>query len=1519
MKLFTCKIFFFLLLCLPAFVASAQVTANFTTDVTAGCSPLVVHFTNTSTPMSGSTFSWNLGLGGMPSTGTDASSSYITPGTYTITLTATNGSVTSTHSVTVTVYPSPIVSFTASATNVCPGTTITFTNTSTAGVPGPMVCTWNFGDGFSGTGSPITHTYNTPGTYNLTLSVMNGDSCTAAITMVAYVTVYTPSVPDFSATPSYFCHPPGHAVFTDLSTGTAPFSCVWRFGDGGGSSLTGPSHDYMATGSYTVTLVITDGHGCTDSITRSAYITVADIHASFTGPDTVCVNTMVSFTNTSSPHLYSSWTFGDGGTWSSDPGLHSYTLPGIYPVRLIISDGSCNDTFTRSIVVLPGPAASFTIAPLHPCPPPATLTFTPAAPGGTIISWLYGDGTGGVTASHLYTGRGIYTIKMICVNPLTGCRDTIIKNDTLYDLVPKIYATPIRGCRPLTVNFSADNWTWLPDLLSLHPYPWSIASYSWDFGDGSGLSTSSAPSHTYTAIGTFHVTVTEVTSNGCTVVDTISIHVGAPPVVTFIATPTRACYNHNEIYFTPTIVSGPVDSLAWLFGDGGTGLSTVGGIWHHFARPGIFTVTLIPYYNGCPGAPFTMVNYITIDSPMAIIADSIYCSPAKRVQFKDLSLGDDTHVWSFGDGSSSTLSNPLHDYPLAAVYTATLTTYNTRSGCRDTTTISVDLRRPIPDFTASDTTICAGGSVTFTSTVTGGVASSYSWSSAGTPGTSIAPAYTATFPTAGRYTVTLVITDASGCSETVTKINYVLVAKPVVNFTASPTIGCWPLTVTFTDASTDIPGATLTTFAWTFGDGGSTTGIATTVVHTYTAAGTFSITETVTDNMGCSSNLSLPLVSVWRPHAVFSASTLHACTGDSIHFTNSSAGITTSFWMFGDGGTSTLNSPGHRYTSPGTYTVKLAVTDSHGCTDTATYVNYITVSKPLASFYMSDSVSICPPLMVIFHNTSTGGLFYNWTLGDGSASTLFGPTNLYITIGYDTVRLIVSDVYGCKDTAYGHVNIFGYAGDFTYAPLTGCSPLTVHFYATTLNVPDIIWDFADGNTSSVSYTDTITHVYTLPGAYLPKLILSDNSGCKNSSIGLDTIKVDEVIPGFKTIPNPVCLGDTFKLFDSSKSYFSTITSRNWTFNGTTSALPSPSFFINAVGTYPGTLVVTDGWGCTGTVTENVTVNPPPVITVSADTIICVGDAATLTGYGGVSYTWSPPATLSCTNCNPTHASPTVITTYTVTGKDAIGCTNTDTVSVFLKTQTFSGAIGDTEICAGITVQLWDTGATKFTWFPATGLSNPHIADPLATPMVTTKYTIIAQLAGCLPDTNYVIVYVHPVPAVDAGPDQTLTVGTTAQLNATGSLIHTYFWEDAGTLSCDSCYNPIASTTVTTTYTVTVTSDFGCRNSDTVTIHYFCDKSQIFIPNSFTPNGDGQNDIFYPRGTGISIIKSFRIYNRWGQMLFERSGIKINDASNAWDGSYNGSAPRPDVYVYVIDASCETGEPINIKGDVTIIR
>lgn len=1527
MRYITLKQFILFFTLLVFTTAAKAVTANFTADFVSGCAPLVVHFTNSSS--GATTYDWDLG-NGTTSNLTNVSGSYLDPGTYTVTLTAHNGSATDVHTLTITVYPSPTVNFNATDTSICPGGSVTFNNTSTPGVPGSMTYLWNFGDGFTATSANPTHIYATPGYYNVTLSVTNSQGCVSTRTISSYVHVFTKPVPSFAAMTSYFCESPAHAVFTNSTSGTGPFTYLWQFGDGGTSTLSNPTHDYATMGSYTVKLTVTDANGCSDTMTRVNYIFVGNMTASFSSVSTVCVFNNITFFNTSSPHTSSTWTFGDGFGAITDTANHIYSAPGTYNVTLVVYNGYCYDTVVHTITVLPQPTGSFTISPALPCPAPATATFTGTVPPGCTVNWYYGDGGSGSGSSsiHTYTTNGSYNVQMVVTNS-NGCKDTIsqvyVVNGLLFDIRA---SNPLCGCgcAPLSVAFEAHASAY--DSFGLTPYPAAITNYTWSWGDGSGTSSGASlasPTHVFTAVGVYSVICNVVTANGCTARDTFEVLVGRPPVVTFTAHPKHVCYN-KPVHFDATVATGDTaDQFAWDWGDGSTQIDSVPSTSHIFAHPGIFTVTLIGYYHGCAGPPYQWVDSIIVDSPMAVIGSAYHCDPYTRVTLQDLSMGDDAPLWFFGDGFNSTSDTPNHTYATEGIYVVTLTTYNAVSGCRDTATVSLNLIRPTLQMHVNDTAICAGDTIHFTPTVTGSTPIQNFWDVNGvTMDYDTSQNFNYWFPAAGYYTIRYRIRDQHGCFDTTTRTNWILSSKPVSGFTGSPVIGCAPLNVTFTDNSTILTGTSITNYKWSFGDASATSVVSVTtspVSHVYTAGGTYSVKEIITDNIGCKDSITRPAyITVWRPNAMFLASTTFPCVNSNVHFTNmSGSGITSSYWMFGDGDTSHLFSPDHVYLTAGVYTVKLVVTDGNGCHDTASYTGYINVTKPDAAFYMDDSTSICAPLAVHFTNTTTGGVGYNWTFGDGGTSVSVSPGDLYTAPGSYTVTLVAVNTHGCRDTAYGHVTIFGSAGGFSYSPLSGCSPLSVHFVASLTNIPNIIWDFADGNTSSTSFSDTTTHIYTLPGAYVPKLILSDNSGCQSSSLGLDTIKVDAVTPGFTTDPYPICVNTTVGFLDTSHSYFSTVNSWHWGFGpGDTSYISNPTRFFGTVGSFPVTLIVTDGWGCVGAFTKNVVINPPPVIAASPDTTVCVGDPATLSATGGVSYMWAPTP-VSCNPCQTTQASPTVVTTYTVTGTDANGCVNTDTVTVYLRTNTISNAWGDAEVCQHVGVPLFDTGGTTYTWIPATGLDNSTIYNPVATPDATTTYTVIAQLGSCIPDTNFVTVVVHPLPTVNAGPDQRLVAGSHAQLEATGTNIYSYSWQPAQTLSCDTCANPIANNMNTTTYTVTVSSDFGCKTHDDVTIYLFCDESQIFIPNTFTPNGDGQNDKFYPRGSGVSKINAFRVYNRWGELLFERTNIQINDESNAWDGTFNGGSPRPDVYVYLVDAVCDTGEPIFIKGDVTIVK
>jgi gliding motility-associated-like protein len=124
---------------------------------------------------------------------------------------------------------------------------------------------------------------------------------------------------------------------------------------------------------------------------------------------------------------------------------------------------------------------------------------------------------------------------------------------------------------------------------------------------------------------------------------------------------------------------------------------------------------------------------------------------------------------------------------------------------------------------------------------------------------------------------------------------------------------------------------------------------------------------------------------------------------------------------------------------------------------------------------------------------------------------------------------------------------------------------------------------------------------------------------------------------------------------------------------------------------------------------------------------------------------------------------------------------------------------------------------------------------------------------------------------------------------------------------------------TTQYTVEVRNQGGCFNKDQLTIYVNCNNGELFIPNSFSPNGDGMNDIFYPRAKGTFIVRSMRVFNRWGELVFEKLNFSPNDASAGWDGKYRGKILPPDVFVYTLDIQCENNETLNYSGAVTLIQ
>jgi gliding motility-associated-like protein len=321
-------------------------------------------------------------------------------------------------------------------------------------------------------------------------------------------------------------------------------------------------------------------------------------------------------------------------------------------------------------------------------------------------------------------------------------------------------------------------------------------------------------------------------------------------------------------------------------------------------------------------------------------------------------------------------------------------------------------------------------------------------------------------------------------------------------------------------------------------------------------------------------------------------------------------------------------------------------------------------------------------------------------------------------------------------------------------------------------------------------------------------------------------------------------------------------------------------------------------------------------------IVCLGKPVQLTASGAAQYSWTPSNYLSCANCSNPVAIPADSILYTVKGTSAFGCIAYDSVRLsVIKPFKMQVSPDDTLCIGGNGLDIKATNASRYLWSPATGLNRTDISDPKVRTNVTTTFRVIGfDNYNCFTDTGHVKITVGPKPTVTLGPDRVLATGTPLQLNAITSNgpIVKWEWTPASELSCNNCSNPSTVVRNNSFYSVLVTNNYGCTATDTILINSLCKSAQVFIPNAFTPDGDGLNDILMVRGRGVT-VKSFRIFNRWGELVFERQNFFPDDPKNGWDGKVRGVPATPDVFVYTAEVFCDNGVVYTYKGNTTILK
>jgi gliding motility-associated-like protein len=284
----------------------------------------------------------------------------------------------------------------------------------------------------------------------------------------------------------------------------------------------------------------------------------------------------------------------------------------------------------------------------------------------------------------------------------------------------------------------------------------------------------------------------------------------------------------------------------------------------------------------------------------------------------------------------------------------------------------------------------------------------------------------------------------------------------------------------------------------------------------------------------------------------------------------------------------------------------------------------------------------------------------------------------------------------------------------------------------------------------------------------------------------------------------------------------------------------------------------------------------------------------------------------------------------LTLQTAQGCRDTLTYNPLIKVVESPSVriTGDTIICkddfvnyAGV-FNRPDTSIVQWAWaFPNSSTSAQQIPprQQFVTAGSFAVQAIATNTSGCA-DTATRSLLVNPLPAISIPSPQTTLVGTPILLPATyTNNVIAYNWSPPLTLSCNNCPQPLANPKFNTLYTVTATDSNGCKNTGQVQVIVLCKGANVFVPNTFSPNGDGSNDVFYVRGKGLARVKSLRIFNRWGEVVFERINFGVNDPSVGWDGTYKGKKLSSDTYIYQADVFCDNSETLRFDGSIALIQ
>jgi len=1267
----------------------------------------------------------------------------------------------------------------------------------------------------------------------------------------------TPPMVSITPPTGVFCPNATILLTAQAMLGKPPYVFNWSTPAG---AATGPQLNAGINGNYIVT--VTDNIGCAG--TASALINQnPDITISITPPIAIICNNGVI-------PLKATATGGSGGgyqySWTTPTGTASGSLinaneAGVYTVT--VTDGA-NCKNEASILVQT--AAELLVDFI---PDPAQI-----CSGGSID-----------LTAHAIGGDGNYSYKW--ATPIG-----FFNKETITTAVTGLYYVTVtdgNGCSGKGVldvkPKAAIQILFIPDTLSIcsgdsvllsaatnEPGP---LNYAWS----TPLGTLNVDSITVTKGGMYSLTVTN--AKGCIGVDSINVKEDPGPGILISPDPAIFCAG-GSVQLSVSSTDTSVLSYNWSTPSG----TKTGNVINANVEGNY--IILLSNANGCSNTDSIYVSQ-SPDLSVSILPDPASFCPGSSVQLSASSTGSGTftYTWSTPKGTET---GSMINATVAGNY---IVTVSNAIGCTGTDAISVTQNDTLDIIISPDpASFCSGQSVILTAASTSSGMLSFNWI---TP-TGVQSGNVIAATAAGTYAVT--VTNSSGCSGE-TSINVTLLSGIAVDISPPNPGFCIGKSI---DLTANAIGSNLS-FAWST-PSGNVNG------QTINAAISGAYSVTVTDDGGCTGTASVQLDEYPGLDIVIDPNPASFCNSGSVTLTAiNNNGVAPFIYQWNTPGASG-SSQTYSANIIGFYSV--TVTDVNGCSGSAS--TQVSQSNSLTVSILPAVPAFCPGKSVDISVKANGGQVpyaYTWNtpIGVNSSSSITTSTA-------GSYQVTATDSNGCSGQAAVTVNAYDAPLVILPASFGFCSATDVSIQAI---VEDILTPLIYNWSTPTGTSNNAIIVASTAGDYY--LTVTNAGAC--SSFASTTVE-QWPLPLIQFSPDqPQFCKGSFLDISASSNIGQLPFSYNW--QGPAGSATTNPLNISVTGNYA--LTLTDAHGCSANASLNATELPGLVVNLSTDPLLLCSAPYTILSQtsGGVlpySYNWITP-TSTQTSANVTAND---FGMYTLTVTDTKACSGTSSITtqdespIVELDKTDPGCIA---LKSG-SITLLSTVSPDFPLHlvlnnepPVTINSLPYVLSALP---AGSYQLVLTASNGC--QKSFSLDLSSPsIPELQLGDDVSIFQGESYTIHPSSNFtIDSISWTNKSSLVCTpGCIEPIATPPFSTTYKATAYSKDGCRAIDDINI-YVTEKESVYVPNSFSPNGDGINDqwIIFTDQT-VKQIKKMYIYDRWGESILIQENFPANDPSYGWDGKFRKQILNEGVFVYYFVVEFNDGRTKEYKGDVNLLR